>query len=130
MKVFLEGVNFYNTFLLFFFKGKCRLVYFSVHFSFSLLFCIILQYCKHFYMNIFGLWNESSEFPLFLMRKFTLIYKCFGLQACFLNEFCFQNKVLLYFLSLCCKQNHSMFDKSKKPIVTGHREQGSDFEGC
>ena len=25
-------------------------------------------------MNIFGLWNKSSEFPLFLMGKFTVIY--------------------------------------------------------
>ena len=29
------------------------------------------------------LWNESFEFPLFLMGKFALIYKCFGLQTCF-----------------------------------------------
>jgi hypothetical protein len=41
-------------------------------------------------------WNESSEFPLFLMRKFTLIYECFGLRACFWNELCSQTKVPLY----------------------------------
>jgi hypothetical protein len=46
-------------------------------------FCI-----NHFYMNIFEFWKESSEFPLFLMGKFALIYKCFGLQARFRNELC------------------------------------------
>ena len=30
----------------------------------------MLQYCNHFYMNIFGLWNELPEFSLFLMGKF------------------------------------------------------------
>ena len=49
-------------------------------------------------MNIFGLWNKSSEFSLFLMGKFTLIYKCFGLQACFWKQLCSQTKVLLYLL--------------------------------
>ena len=72
------------------FEGKCRLIYFSLHFVFSSLFCIILHYCYHFYMNILGLWNESSEFPLFIMGEFTLIYKCFGLQVCFWNELCSQ----------------------------------------
>jgi hypothetical protein len=28
-------------------------------------------------MNIFEFLNESSEFPLFLMGKFALIYECF-----------------------------------------------------
>jgi hypothetical protein len=27
--------------------------------------------------------EKESEFPLFLMGKSTLIYECFGLQACF-----------------------------------------------
>jgi hypothetical protein len=27
-------------------------------------------------MNIFEFWNESSEFPLYLMGKFALLYKC------------------------------------------------------
>ena len=67
------------------FRGQCRLIYFALYFIFSLLFCIILQYYNHFYMNILELWNESSEFPFF-MGKFTLIYRCFGLQACFWNE--------------------------------------------
>jgi hypothetical protein len=52
------------------------------------------------YMNIFGFWNESSEFPLFLMGKFALIYECFGLRARFRNELCSQSKVWLY-LGLC-----------------------------
>ena len=47
-------------------------------------------------MNSFGLWKESSEFPLLLMGKFALICKCFGLQARFQNERCSQTKVLLY----------------------------------
>jgi hypothetical protein len=55
-------------------------------------FCI-----NHFYINIFEFWNESSEFPLFLMGKFTLIYEFFGLQAHFQNELCSQTKVPLYF---------------------------------
>ena len=37
------------------------------------------------------------SFHYFLMRKCALIYKCFGLQACFRNELCSQSKVLLYF---------------------------------
>lgn len=28
--------------------------------------------------------------------------------------------------NLCCKLNHSMIDKSKKPIVTRDKEQGGD----
>jgi hypothetical protein len=38
-------------------------------------------------------WNESSEFPLFLMEKFALMYESFGLQS-----LCSQTKVPLYFL--------------------------------
>jgi hypothetical protein len=47
-------------------------------------------------MNIFEFWNESSEFPLFLMVKFAVMYECFGLQARFQNELCSQTKVPLY----------------------------------
>jgi hypothetical protein len=47
-------------------------------------------------MNIFEFWNEASEFPLFLMAKFALIYECLGLRACFRNELCSQTKVPLY----------------------------------
>ena len=78
------------------FKGKCKLIYFSLYFVFTFLFYIILQHCNHFYMNIFGLWNKSSQFPLFLMGKFALIYKYFAFQACFQNDLCSQTKVLLY----------------------------------
>jgi hypothetical protein len=49
-------------------------------------------------MNIFEFWNESSEFPLFLMGKFALIYECFGLRARFRNELCSQTKVPPYIL--------------------------------
>jgi hypothetical protein len=55
------------------------------------IFCI-----NHFYLNIFEFLNESFEFPLFLMGKFALIYKCFGLRARFRNELCSQTKVPLY----------------------------------
>jgi hypothetical protein len=48
-------------------------------------------------MNIFEFWNESSEFPLFLMEKFALIYECFGLRAHFQNELCSQTKVKFLF---------------------------------
>ena len=78
------------------FQSKYRLIYFSSYFVFSLLFCIILHCCNHFYMSIFQLGKKSSQFLLFLMGKFTLIYKCFGLQTCFQNELCSQTKVLLY----------------------------------
>ena len=47
-----------------------QVIYFSLYFVFSLLFCIIFQY--NFYVNIFGLWNELSEFPLFLTGKFDI----------------------------------------------------------
>jgi hypothetical protein len=49
-------------------------------------------------MNIYELWDESSEFPLFLMGKLALIYECFGLPVRFRNELCSQTKVPLYFL--------------------------------
>jgi hypothetical protein len=39
---------------------------------------------------------ESSEFPLFVMGKFALIYECFGLRTRFWNELCSQTKVPLY----------------------------------
>ena len=53
-------------------------------------------------MNIFGLWNDSSESPLPLMGKLALIYKCLGSQACLENEFCSQTKVLP---SSACEEN-------------------------
>ena len=60
-----------------------------------LVYYFVLQYRSPFYLNIFGLWNESSEFPLFLLGKFALMYKCFGLQAGFWNKRGSQIKVLL-----------------------------------
>jgi hypothetical protein len=54
------------------------------------------------YINIFKFWNESSEFPLFLMGKFALINECFGLQARLQNELCSQTKVPLYISGLFC----------------------------
>lgn len=65
------------------FKDRWKLVYF--YFVFSLFF-YYSKCCNHFYMNIFGLWHKSPEFPLFLNEKFALRHKCFGLQASFLNE--------------------------------------------
>ena len=65
-------------------KVKCRLI--CLYFFIFCIFFIILYHItvyNHFYMNISGLWNESSDFPLFLSGRFALIYKCFGLQACF-----------------------------------------------
>lgn len=46
-------------------------------------------------MNIFGLQNELSDFS-FLMGKFALIYKRFGLQAYFRNELCSKTKIPLF----------------------------------
>lgn len=37
-------------------------------------------------MNILELRNDLSEFSLFLMGRFVLIYEYFGLQALFQNE--------------------------------------------
>ena len=48
-------------------------------------------------MNIFGSWNESSGFPLFLMGKFALIYKCFGFQAGFWNRIMLADQGLTVF---------------------------------
>lgn len=42
-------------------------------------FILLFQYCNHFYINIFGLRKESSEFPLFLIGRFALVCNCFGL---------------------------------------------------
>jgi hypothetical protein len=47
-------------------------------------------------MNILGFWNESSEFPLFLMGKFASTHECVGLRARFRNELCSQTKVPPY----------------------------------
>lgn len=41
-------------------------------------------------MNIHGLWNESSEFALFLKGKFALIYECVGLRARLANMLAIQ----------------------------------------
>ena len=77
-----------------------------------LLYYFVLQYRSPFYLNIFGLWNESSEFPLFLLGKFALMYKCFGLQACCQNELCLQTKVLLYYYF------KSLFLRQKGRVLT------------
>lgn len=71
------------------FKVKCRLIYFSLYFAFSLLFSIIVEYYNHFY----------SEWIIWLFTiftgKFALIYKCFVWQLCFQNELYSHTKVSL-----------------------------------
>lgn len=63
----------------------------------NLCFLITLHYIvlKSFLYEYFGLWNESSKLPLFLMGKFFLIYKCFVLQTWFWNKLFSHTKVLL-----------------------------------
>lgn len=80
------------------FKGKCKLICFSLYFVFSSLSYIVLEYCNHFYMSMFGLWNKSSKFLLFYKKihfdyESALNYKW--------SELCAQTKVLLNFLTIC-----------------------------
>lgn len=83
-------------------KGFQSLIYYYWHFVIVLWFCIILLYCSHFYVNVFGCERNNLSFhffclfPLFFMGKLILIYKHFGSHACLQNELCLQSKILLY----------------------------------
>lgn len=65
---------------------------------FFFIFCILygtILYCKCFYMKCLG-WRMNHLSLLFLKGKFTLMYKCFVLHACFQDELCSQTQVLLH----------------------------------
>jgi hypothetical protein len=77
-------------------------------------------------MNIFELWNESSEFPLFLVGKFALIQELFGLGARFRKELCSQAKVPLHLLNLgVCYRSDGRFWPVKLCCAVFRRKSAS-----